>query len=175
MRKILVYLLLTTASIIIFVAQNLSASESNVIYFGSNSKVIDPYFKKIRPEIENRKASVKKRKSNSILNNILPIRTPSMKVGRVTRKTNLLNNITVPTFLIGSDNTSIEWVRKHYQQLRKMGAIGMLINAETLHDLKKVAAVSKGLKVIPKSAESVAKEMQLTAYPVLITSNSIQQ
>mgnify|MGYP002062781803 FL=1 len=56
-----------------------------------------------------------------------------------------------------------------------MGAVGMLVQADTLQDLRRVAQLAGGLAVLPASATDIAKALGIRHYPVLISSHGVEQ
>ena len=80
-----------------------------------------------------------------------------------------------PFFLIGSDGLSREWFATHRDRLAEIGAVGMLVEAETLDDLRAIAAIADGLPILPASASDIAEALGLSHYPVLITKDGIEQ
>ncbi len=80
-----------------------------------------------------------------------------------------------PFFLIGSDTRSRQWVQDHRVQLMEIGAVGMLVQAETVDDLGAIAALADGLSILPASACDIANALEISHYPVLITAHAIEQ
>ena len=105
---------------------------------------------------------------------ILPIRSPGLTPGKVEPQ-DIKRPFARPFFLIGSDGLSREWFGTHRDRLAGIGAVGMLIEAETLDDLRAVAAIAEGLPILPASASDIAEALGLSHYPVLITKDGIEQ
>jgi integrating conjugative element protein (TIGR03765 family) len=80
-----------------------------------------------------------------------------------------------PFFLIGSDPTSRQWLRQHRDRLKTIGAVGMLVQAETREDLQAIASLSGGLPIMPASAADIATALDIAHYPVLISAQGIEQ
>ena len=51
----------------------------------------------------------------------------------------------------------------------------MLVEAKTLADLRAMAALSEGLPIMPASGADIAAALGIAHYPVLITSQGIEQ
>ena len=49
-----------------------------------------------------------------------------------------------PFFIIGSDDLSLRWLQSHRAALQHLGAVGMLVQAETEADVRRVAGASPG-------------------------------
>ena len=80
-----------------------------------------------------------------------------------------------PVFLIGADALSRQWLVEHRDRLKSMGAVGMLVQADTLEDLRRAAQLADGLAILPASATDIAKALGIRHYPVLISSHGIEQ
>ena len=80
-----------------------------------------------------------------------------------------------PLFLIGADALSRQWLMEHRDRLKSIGAVGMLVRADTLEDLRRIAQLADGLAVLPASATDIAEALGIRHYPVLISSHGIEQ
>jgi len=104
----------------------------------------------------------------------LPIRSPGLTPGRVqARKQD--RPFTRPFFLIGSDPRSRQWLRIDRDRLEAIGAVGMLVQADTLDDLRSIAELAGGLSILPASGSDIAKALGISHYPVLISAQGIEQ
>ena len=107
---------------------------------------------------------------------MLPNRTPEMRPGTVRPRTlQGPPTATRPLFLIGADARSLEWLEIHRETLIELGAVGMLIEAESVAAVREVAARAEGLEVLPTSGSELARALGLRHYPVLISSRGIEQ
>ena len=110
----------------------------------------------------------------------LPIRTPGMQVGALAPgvvaaiKPNL-QYLSQPFFVIGSDTYSLQWLRHYRARLIQVGAVGLLVQAETSTDLAQVAEAGQGLTIAPVSGVTLVQSLKLTNYPVLISQQGIEQ
>lgn len=105
---------------------------------------------------------------------LLPIRSPGLAPG-VLQSRAISLPLTRPVFLIGADAESLRWVTDHHQKLIDIGAIGMLVQADTLEDLAAVAAAADGLSILPASASDIAAALKISVYPVLISRDRVEQ
>lgn len=105
----------------------------------------------------------------------LPIETPSMSPGGVKVTAKPLKYLQQPLFLVGTDARSKSWLKAKRDQLVKLNAVGLLVQANTVKDIQAMQALAKGLRLIPASAESFAKPLSLTHYPVLISKDGWEQ
>jgi integrating conjugative element protein (TIGR03765 family) len=108
------------------------------------------------------------------LDRLLPIQSPGLTPGQVERR-HLDIKFARPFFLIGTDPVSRQWLRAHRAELLRIGAVGMLVQVETVHDLRAIAALSGGLPILPASASDIAEALGLSHYPVLISNQGIEQ
>jgi len=103
----------------------------------------------------------------------LPIRSPGLTPGPVQASVHE-RPFARPFFLIGSDAQSRQWLQEHRDRLRALGAVGMLVQADTLEDLRAIADLAQGLPILPASASDIAKTLGITHYPVVITAHGIE-
>ena len=104
---------------------------------------------------------------------LLPIRSPGLAPGIEPARAISLP-LTRPVFLVGADAASLRWLTDHHQQLVDSGAVGMLVQAESIDHLTAVAALAHGLSILPASAADIAAALKIVHYPVLITRNRIE-
>ncbi len=104
----------------------------------------------------------------------LPIQSPGLTPGPVQARSHD-RPFARPFFLIGSDTRSRQWFQDHRDRLKDIGAVGMLVQADTLEDLRTIASVADGLSILPASASDIAKALGISHYPVLISAHSIEQ
>lgn len=104
----------------------------------------------------------------------LPIRSPGLTPGRVKTRSHE-RPFTRPLFLIGSDPRSWRWLKRNQARLKAIGAVGMLVQAETVGDLELIIELAIGLSILPASATDIAKALGISHYPVLISAHAIEQ
>jgi integrating conjugative element protein (TIGR03765 family) len=105
---------------------------------------------------------------------LLPIRSPGLTAGKVVPRP-VEQRFARPFFLVGADPVSREWLAKNCDKMLRMGAVGMLVQAETVNDLRVVAKLANGLPILPAPATDIAAALDLSHYPVLISSEGIVQ
>lgn len=103
----------------------------------------------------------------------LPIQSPGLTPGPVSVRSHD-RPFTRPFFLIGADAQSRQWLQDHRDRLKAIGAVGMLVQADTLEDLRAIAELAEGLPILPASATDIAKALGITHYPVVITAHGIE-
>lgn len=104
----------------------------------------------------------------------LPIHSPGLTPGSVQAKSHD-RPFARPFFLIGSDARSRQWLEDYRNRLKKVGAVGMLVQADTLDDLRMIAELADGLSILPASGSDIAKALGISHYPVLISAQGIEQ
>ncbi len=105
---------------------------------------------------------------------LLPIQSPGLTPGPVQARSHD-RPFARPFFLIGSDARSRQWLQDHRERLKAIGAVGMLVQADTLDDLRTIAELADGLSILPASASDIAKALGISHYPVLISTHAIEQ
>ena len=104
----------------------------------------------------------------------LPLRSPGLTPGPVPTQSHD-RPFTRPVFLIGSDTGSRQWLQSHRDRLKAIGAVGMLVQADTLNDLRTIARLADSLSILPASGSDLAKALGISHYPVLISAHGIEQ
>jgi integrating conjugative element protein (TIGR03765 family) len=108
------------------------------------------------------------------LKNLLPIRSPGLTPGKLETRT---HNVPFarPFFLIGSDEFSKSWLVNHRRALKQMGAVGMLVEATSVEDLRDIATLAVGLPITPASGSDIARAIGVSHYPFAISGGRIWQ
>ena len=104
----------------------------------------------------------------------LPIQSPGLTPGPVQQRPHD-RPFARPFFLIGSDARSRQWLQDHRDRLMDIGAVGMLVQADTLDDVRTIADLADGLSILPASASDIAQALGISHYPVLISAHAIEQ
>jgi integrating conjugative element protein (TIGR03765 family) len=113
---------------------------------------------------------------------LLPIRSPELRPGALTNpilpegvQKRLAQGFPRPFFLVGSDRLSEQWLSHRRKELIEIGAVGMLVQADTAEEVQRMAAIGRGLTITLGSASDLAKSLGIVHYPVLITSKGLEQ
>ena len=94
--------------------------------------------------------------NTSLYERMLPVETPQLTPGKVvTQQTR--TNVPRPLFIVGDDALSHRWLTAYYPQLKKMKAIGLIVNVRTPQGLQRF------------------NQYSLQMYPVLIHNGNITQ
>ena len=99
---------------------------------------------------------------------MLPVSTPELTPGRVTARPLKLPGIGA-LFLIGDDALSRRWLADNRDRLQKMNAAGMIVNVQSQQAVASLRELVPGIALAPASGSSLARRLQLSHYPVLIT------
>ena len=111
----------------------------------------------------------------------LPIQTLQMQPGPLPtfqltpKQRTLLSRLSPPLFLIGADDISQRWLQQNRLSLQRLGAIGLLVQADTAADIQHLQTLAQGLLLIPASATTLVPVFGLSHYPVLLSAQGIQQ
>lgn len=108
------------------------------------------------------------------LRTLLPIHSPGLTPGPVAGRQHALS-LAQPVFLIGADALSKAWLARHRARLEALGAIGLLVEAETQSDLEAIAELAGVLRIVPAPATDIAAILGLRHYPVCITATRLWQ
>ena len=105
---------------------------------------------------------------------LLPIRSPGLTPGKPTPRAHHVPFATA-FFLIGSDAFSKRWLKQHRKALQQMGAVGLLVEASSIADLRAIAELAEGLPITPASGSDIAKAIGISHYPAGISGGRIWQ
>lgn len=105
---------------------------------------------------------------------MLPVTTPEMSPGAVSPRDLQLPGIGA-LFIIGDDDVSRSWLRHNAQRLSARGAVGLVVNVDSQDALDGLRGLAPGMTLAPASGSDLARRLQLTHYPVLITDGGLTQ
>jgi integrating conjugative element protein (TIGR03765 family) len=167
------------AFVVFSVMSSVARAELEVIYDSGDTQPLAPFLE-VFAETPTPWAAV--RSGNDLgaadATRLLPIRSPGLTPGLVARRQVKLSDpgrIPRPFFLIGSDLRSREWLATHRDRLEQLGAVGMLVQAESVEDLEAMARIAGGLPILPASATDIARALGLEHFPVLVSRRGIEQ
>ena len=116
------------------------------------------------------------------LSALLPIHSPGLSPGKLDSARirpdvmlRLARANVRPFFLVGSDSLSLRWLASHRDTLAAIGAMGLLVQAETTAEIRRVAEAARGLPLTPGAGSDLAAVLGIDRYPVLITSGGLVQ
>ena len=105
---------------------------------------------------------------------MLPVRSAKLTPGTVSRRVIEAPGLR-PFVVIGDDETSHAWLRRHAASLRERGAVGLVVNVETVQGLARLRALVPGVPLAPVAGDDLADRLGLRHYPALITASGIEQ
>ena len=118
----------------------------------------------------------------AMLARLLPVHSPGLQVGALTTaerspevRARLVQGNPRPFFMVGSDEGSLRWLAANAKTLRDLGALGLLVQAESRADIRRVIEAAQGLSITPGSGSDLARVLGISHYPVLITKDGITQ
>jgi integrating conjugative element protein (TIGR03765 family) len=154
----------------------LVAAELTVIHDSGDTRPLAPLLEVLaeREPVHPRAQSPRPDFGAAEVERLLPIRSPGLTVGKVVPRS-VERRFARPFFLVGSDRVSRDWLAKNRAELVRIGAVGVLVQAETVDDLRVIAELANRLPILPAPATDIAAALELSHYPVLITSAGIAQ
>ncbi len=166
-------------------------AELAVVYDSGHTRPLAPL---LRPLLPNKTQATAQSESSNLnlsstsllgpatLSNLLPIRSPGLSVGDIADQqlqpdvlARLAQGNPRPFFLIGSDAVSLQWLMHHRDMLQSLGAVGLLVQADTADDVRRVVAAAQGLSLTLGSGDDLARALGIDRYPILITRDGIRQ
>lgn len=108
------------------------------------------------------------------ISDMLPVITPEMSAGKVVSRELHLVGMT-PVFLVGDDALSREWLTLRRDELKRLHATGLVVNVSDKSALSELQQMIPGVTLLPASASEIARRLQLSHYPVLITATGLAQ
>jgi len=105
---------------------------------------------------------------------MLPVRSSKLTQGKVERRAIEAPGLR-PFFIVGDDENSENWLRRHAASLRERGAVGLVVSVETLDALNRLRMLVPDMPLSPVSGDDLAERLGLRHYPALITATGIEQ
>jgi integrating conjugative element protein (TIGR03765 family) len=121
---------------------------------------------------------VKSGSINQALNNItstFKVSTPIMHVGKVqSHAIKKVAGFTQPIFVLGCDKISAKWVSFYQARLKKLHAIGYVVNCGSKQEFLKLKGISN-LPLMTIQGDAIKERFHLANYPFLLTREYISQ
>ena len=112
--------------------------------------------------------------SDNFAAQLFPIHTPELTPGAVNPQTTRLL-LPQAFFMVGCDGRSRQWLSQFQERLIQIGAVGLVVEADSLADFQALSAVAQGLRLSPAPASQLAKQLGISHYPVLVSASRIEQ
>lgn len=173
---ILTRLVLTT---LLLVSQLIySAVKTMTVIYDGEGESIAPYLADIQP-VNKEGRPVNQSRPVQLGNprlGALPVDTPELKPGKLPRSfiPKKMPNLVHPLVITGSDNLSLRWLQKNRRELKRLGALGILVQARNQKDLENTEKAS-GIQMSPVNGSGFVKAFGIRTYPVLVTMDGIYQ
>jgi integrating conjugative element protein (TIGR03765 family) len=103
---------------------------------------------------------------------MLPVSTPELTPGAVVSRSLNLPGIGA-LFLVGDDALSRAWLKDNQSRLQQLHAAGMIVNVQSAAGVAALRSLAPGLVMAPASGSTLARRLQLSHYPVLITDSAL--
>ena len=163
------------AAVLAFTSLNAGA-QLPVIFDNGQTHSLAPYLETLQKEPETSRPETPAIPSPGAgdLRTLLPIRSPGLSPGKVQAQSHA-RPLLRPFFLIGADARSRRWLARNRAHLLSIGAIGMLVAADSEAQLRQIAALARGLSITPASGADLARVLDIKHYPVLITASGLSQ
>ena len=95
-------------------------------------------------------------------------------VGDVVNRHQSIKLVDKPIFIVGADSRSKKWLLAHKLRLKKLGAIGYVVNVDSLAEYHAFSSET-GAYLQPMSSDYLVKKYNIKHYPVFINNKSIEQ
>ncbi|HEX7638558.1 MAG TPA: integrating conjugative element protein, partial [Burkholderiaceae bacterium] len=79
-----------------------------------------------------------------------------------------------PFFLVGDDDRSRAWLERRGPALRRMQAVGLVVNVAQPQALAALRRMVPGLTLMPVSGDDLARRLGIHHYPLLITADGVE-
>ena len=176
MRSILKKVVCLVISICLPFAAPSVSGELTVIFDNGQARPLADFLGPLERTKDNNERGADKNKQLGAANVelLLPIRSVGLTPGKVTARA---HNVPFARafFLIGSDGWSKRWLVQHRKVLKDIGAVGMLVEATRIEDLREIAMLAEGLPITPASGSDIAKAIGIDHYPVGISGGRLWQ
>lgn len=111
---------------------------------------------------------------HDINNMMFPVKS-NLTPGYVQARTINANGLAQPIFLMGYDETSIEWLQQRRTILVELNAIGLVVNVPDAEAMAYLQSLVPELMMSPVPGDDIAERIGTKHYPFLLTRNSIEQ
>lgn len=105
---------------------------------------------------------------------MLPVKSERLSPGKIENRVTNTPRL-ASFFLIGDDDLSRRWLAARKDVLKKLNAVGLVVNVQQHDALIELRSIGSGLDLVPASADELAERLGLQHYPLLITANGIEQ
>lgn len=142
-----------------------------VVYDGQSTLVASPFYQRMaRGDAPSSRVNARHAAGVRPLIQQLPLSTAALRVGLPTVKRQA--GQVVPLFVMGMDRVSLRWFEEAAPGLARLGARGVVVQAERRHDWQALQQRARqlGIELMLLPGDSLAAGYQLETYPVVIVS-----
>lgn len=104
---------------------------------------------------------------------MLPVRSLRLSPGDEPRRAIRAPGLS-PFFLVGDDDRSRAWLERRGPALRRMQAVGLVVNVAQPQALAALRRMVPGLTLMPVSGDDLARRLGIHHYPLLITADGVE-
>ena len=104
---------------------------------------------------------------------VFPVATHSMTLNPNAKNTIKPTKATQPIAVVGNDEYSLNWLKENADELKRVHAMIVLVQANDISDLKKVQNISGGNEVLPLDGFPLTQTFGVKEYPAVITKSGI--
>ena len=98
-----------------------------------------------------------------------------LTLGKIRYRQMKVSHGVTPFFIISYDEPSLQWIKARQQLLVQHRAVGIAININSRKDFEHLEKLVAPLKIYPLNGMRIVKLLRLKHYPVLISSQGIEQ
>jgi integrating conjugative element protein (TIGR03765 family) len=169
------FLIITTTILLIILLTN--SVNSEIIFDSGETEPINKYIDHRPIKLQQSKKQPKIQQSTKLFEHT---KTPELTVGYVS--TNINNQVRaqlkaagIAIFIVGSDPTSLKWLSINKKHLTKLKALGIAVNISDHSQFRKLQAITPTLTITPTNGKDYYSTFNIKHYPVLISSNGLEQ
>ncbi len=149
-------------------------AEVTVIYDTGTASPLSDFVKAPKLAVPEGLPEINLQASDGFAQQLFPIHTPELTPGEVNPQTTQLL-LAQPFFIIGCDGRSKQWLIQFKDRLSQIGAVGLVVEADSLADFLALSEVAQGLRLSQVPASQLTKQLGISHYPVLVTASRIEQ
>lgn len=149
-----------------------------VLHDGSNVVSAKPYYRELEIKRGNMDAAMHRARKQLdtlatptlpvSLATYFPIRTEHLSVAEPRQK--IINQLPIPLFIIGMDARSLDWLSQNFDELKSIGARGVVVQAESFEQFDQLqrSVIAKGLLISATPGDPIANIYGIRTYPMLL-------
>ena len=158
-----------------FASVLLEQHEPTVVYTGTSTVPAKPYYSRMTTKKERQVQVPAGAFQGLSLNSRLPLQSTQLMVGRPDMM--VVDGLVSPLFVMGMDETSMQWYAKAAAGLASMNARGIIVQANNAADWRRFEqmASDNGTPVMLLDGDSLAEGYQIKTYPMVLVSPALAE